>query len=136
MGWVVDTCLIIDVLEDDPAFGTVSARLIDAKACEGLVVCAVTYIELAPAFLGDRRRQDEFLRQVGIDENCDWTRADIVAAYDAWQDYVTRKRQGKAVKRPIADLMIGAFACRHYGLLTRNPDDFTEVFPDLNVVRP
>jgi len=32
MAWVVDTCLIIDVLDDDPEFGAASARLIDAKA--------------------------------------------------------------------------------------------------------
>lgn len=31
MAWVVDTCLLVDVAEADPAFGVASAALLDAK---------------------------------------------------------------------------------------------------------
>ena len=51
--WVVDTCVIIDVLSGDSAFSTKSADAIDAKRAEGLVIAPVTYVELAPSFLGD-----------------------------------------------------------------------------------
>ena len=50
MTWVVDTCVVLDVLEGDPEFGLASARLIDKLAGEGLSLCPVSYIELAPAF--------------------------------------------------------------------------------------
>jgi hypothetical protein len=53
MAWVVDTCMLIDVLEDDPRFGRSSALTLDSYAAEGLVVCPITYAELSPAFLGD-----------------------------------------------------------------------------------
>ena len=65
MSWVVDTCLIIDVLEADPDFGEASAELLDSMMVKGLVICPVSYVELAPAFLGDRKRQDEFLSAIG-----------------------------------------------------------------------
>jgi len=49
----VDTCVVIDVLEGDPKFGLSSTRLMDKLVGEGLAVCPVSFIELAPAFLGD-----------------------------------------------------------------------------------
>ncbi len=36
MPWVVDTCLVIDVLDDDPDYGRASALLLDSKASDGL----------------------------------------------------------------------------------------------------
>jgi hypothetical protein len=36
MAWVVDTCLLIDVVEADPTFGTRSAKLLDSKRPDGL----------------------------------------------------------------------------------------------------
>ena len=136
MAWVIDTCLILDVLEDDAEFGAVSAELIDSKAEDGLVVAPVTYIELAPAFLGDRRSQDDFLQQMGVDLQNDWLFQDTMNAHGAWQRYMTAKRAGQATKRPIADILIGAFACRQDGLMTRNPRDFKAIFPTLDVLEP
>ena len=40
MAWVVDTCLLIDVLEDDPAFGVSSADLLEERAEDGLLRCS------------------------------------------------------------------------------------------------
>ncbi len=48
---VVDTCLVIDVLDDDPESGRAADEALDARAADGLVLCPVSYVELAPAFL-------------------------------------------------------------------------------------
>ncbi len=37
MPWVVDTCLLIDIADADPAFAAVSAALLDDKRTDGLV---------------------------------------------------------------------------------------------------
>ena len=134
MNWVVDTCLIIDVLDNDPSFGAGSARLIDEYAKEGLSICPISYIELAPAFLGDRRRQDEFLSAIGIIHDKMLDGHFIESAYSAWDRQVSLKRSKKVLRRPIADILIGAFALRRKGILTRNPSDFTRVFPNLKVI--
>lgn len=63
--WVVDTCVIIDVLSGDGVFSAKSADAIDMKRPEGLVVAPITYVELAPSFLGDVARQDMVLSSLG-----------------------------------------------------------------------
>jgi hypothetical protein len=136
MAWVVDTCLVIDVLDDDPAFGLASAKLLDARAADGLVLCPVSYVELAPAFLGDDSRQRAFLAQVGIDVSEPWEWPDTQAAHKAWSRYVDLRRARRAARRPIADVLIGAFAANRTGLLTRNPADFTATFPALSILTP
>ena len=48
-----------------------------------------------------------------------------------WHNFTTRRRAGLALKRPIADGLIAAFAARFQGLITRNVDDFRKVAPNL-----
>ena len=136
MAWVVDTCLLIDVAEADPAFGAASAALIDSKRPDGLAVCPVTYAELAPVFNGDQNAQNEFLLKLGAAWPEAWAHIDTLAAHAAWHRYVSAKRAGKVPKRPIADVLIGAFASRFDGILTRNPTDFRSIFPTMNIVAP
>jgi predicted nucleic acid-binding protein len=136
MAWVVDTCVLIDVLEDDPEFGIISAEALDAHSEDGLVVCPITYAELAPAFQGDRTLQDEFLSGVGVDFRQEWSWEDTIRAHEGWNDFIQRKRAGQLPKRPLADILIGAFATRFQGLLTRNPADFEPVFRDLTLRLP
>jgi len=136
MSWVVDTCVVIDLLDDDPRFGAASALRLSALAAEGLVVCPITYVELAPAFDGSTDLQQHFLSSVGIDWTEPWTDRDTRTAHQAWQRHVRRRRRGQTRKRPLADILIGAFATRFVGVITRNPDDFTGVFPDLAVSDP
>jgi predicted nucleic acid-binding protein len=134
MAWVVDTCMLLDVLDDDPGFGETSALCIDRYRADGLTICPVSLIEMAPAFLGDWRRAEEFLGQLGVDYRAEWSAADTRTAFAAWNRYVESKRAGKVERRPVADIQIGAFAMRYQGLLTRNGADFGRWFPGLKVV--
>jgi predicted nucleic acid-binding protein len=136
MPWVVDTCLLIDVLEDDPQFGADSAALLERLMNDGLEVCPVTYAELAPAFGGDRALQDEFLRGIGIALPADWSWGDTLAAHEAWARFVRLKRKGTVPRRPLADILIGAYAAGREGLVTRNPGDFVPIFPKLALREP
>lgn len=131
MPWVVDTSVLLDVLEDDPDFGLASAQTLDALAPEGLTLCPVSYAELAPSFEGRSGLQDEFLAAIGVDPRPEWTWEDTLRSHSAWNLFIQRKRAGLLSKRPIADILIGAFAVRHQGLITRNPKDFASAFPEL-----
>lgn len=139
MAWVVDTCVLIDVLEGDPEFGVPSAKCLARLLSAGLVACPVTTIEMAPAFSGDQGGQIEFFARCGVSDVQDLTTADVRRAFAPWCDYVTAKRRNKSAripKRPIADIMIGAFACRFDGLITRNGSHFHPWFPELALVDP
>lgn len=136
MAWVVDTCVLLDIGLDDPLFASDSENLLNSKIAEGLLVCPVTFVELAPAFSGNIEAFDEFLFQLGVDHQEDWTFTDTKASCQAWTRHVQKRRKNPTVKRPIADVLIGAFAMRHQGLLTRNTDDFRKLFPTLPLIAP
>jgi len=84
-------------------------------------------VEMAPAFAGNANLQKQFLRQVGVEWPTLWTIVDTQAAHRLWNDHVARKRAGHARKRPVADVLIEAFAQRFQGLITRNSRHFTTV---------
>ena len=127
MAWVVDTSVLLDVHSADPDFSRSSAACLAQHLSEGLLICPVTYVEMAPAFAGNADLQKQFLRQVGVEWPALWTIADTQAAHLLWNDYVARKRAGHVRKRPIADVLIEAFAQRFQGLITRNPKHFMTV---------
>ena len=134
--WVVDTCVIIDIISGDGEYSGISADAIDTKRDDGLVVAPITYVELAPSFNGDSNRQNAILSALGIDINFDGDKDAVLAAHKAWYGHVMRKRAGAENKRPIADIMIGAFAMRKGGLITRNEDDFRSLYPNLTIFNP
>ena len=136
MSMVVDTCVILDILQGDPIFGEASARTVEQYAEDGLIVSPLTYVELAPAFLGDEARERDFLFEIGIDLPPSFSEEDLSLAHAAWNDHIQRKRSGKVARRPVADVMIGALAQANDGLITRNADDFRALFPSLNIVTP
>ena len=136
MSWVVDTCIVIDVLENDPSYGLSSATLLQEKLVEGLSISPVTFVELAPAFGGDLQEQERFLELAGIEFRSPWTMADTQAAHQAWHIHIAARRSGAITKRPVADLLIGAFASNRRGLITRNPKDFQRNFPNLEIITP
>ena len=136
MSCIVDTCILIDILENDPEFGRASALCLRDYASGGLVICPVSMIELSPAFGGDLIRQKEFLSLCGVSYDQDFDAADVMRAHQAWNHYIQKKRLQKIPKRPVADLMIGAFATRFDGLITRNQKDFKPWFPELKLIAP
>ena len=109
----------------------------DEKVEEGeLTVAPITYVELSPAFNGDRAMQDLFLRNVGVNIDLGGNAAAVFAAHKAWYEHILRKRSGAEKKRPIADVMIGAYALRQGGLITRNEADFKTLYPNLTIFNP
>ena len=134
--WVVDTCVILDVLRGDKDFAGMSADALDSKRNEGLTVAPVTYVELSPSFCGNVVEQDRFLEELGVAIEFHGDRKVVLQAHKAWHEHILRKRAGMVGKRPIADVLIGAYAMQKGGLITRNEDDFRALYPDLTIFNP
>ena len=136
MAWVVDSCILVDIAIADPAFATSAATLLNSLRNDGLVICPVSVVEIAPLFDGSLAAIGDLATGVGADMETEWTWSDTEAASKAWARYVAMKRLGQTPKRPLADILIGAFALRAGGLLTRNPKHFTPIFPTLPIAMP
>lgn len=136
MSWVVDTCVLLDIALADPAFSMPSARMLDLLRPDGLTACPVTLVEIAPVLGGKAAHVRQFCDGLGIPFEEGWNLDDTQAAIRAWHAYVSAKRAGLATKRPIADILIGAFASRRRGLVTRNPADFAPWFETLTLLNP
>ena len=136
MTWVIDTCILIDILKADPVFSKASSQAIQSKMDDVLVVAPITYVELAPAFKGDVVAQDNFLDALWIGHDFQGDTNAVLAAHKAWYEHVLRKRSGLTAKRPIADVMIGAYAFSKGGLITRNEADFRPLYPSLTIFNP
>jgi predicted nucleic acid-binding protein len=133
---VVDTCILVDIAEDDPTHGLASAQCLADHVGVGLVLSPVSYVELAPVFDGSVQLLDEFLAGVGVDASEAFTHTDRVVAFRAWARHVTAKRAGKASRRPVADALIGALALRHDGIITRNAQDFRSFYAQIRIIDP
>lgn len=133
---VVDTCVIVDISDRDPVFGERSARTLEQYADGGLLIAPVSFVELAPAFLGDVNRENQFLFELGIELPNGFDTSDLPLAHAAWYRHIQKTRASKSPRRPIADVLIGALAMANDGLITRNAKDFKVLFPNLNIIVP
>lgn len=96
MMWVVDTCVVLDVFENDPQFGQPSATLLQKLLPQSLAISPVTMVGLSAAFAGDLAEQKRFLDLAGISYAESWTANDTERAHAAWATYVKVKRAGQA----------------------------------------
>ncbi len=136
MSWVVDTCVLIDILRGDERFAVSSASALQSKVRETLTIAPLTYVELSPEFNGDAVAQNEFLDGIWVQRDFDGNFDAVLEAHRAWNEHVLRKRSGLDRKRPIADVLIGAYALTKGGLITRNETDFRALYPTLRILNP
>ena len=136
MAWVVDTCMLIDVLDDDPRFGRSSALTLDSYAGDGLVACPLTYAELRrPSRATLRSRTSSCTAWASTSGRTGRGRTPAAPMRPGTASSIGEEAD-RLPRRPLADILIGAFACRFQGLITRNAGDFEPIFPDLNLGRP
>ena len=136
MIWVVDTCVLIDVFRGDKTFSEVSSMALQSKLDDVLTVAPITYVELSPEFNGDVAAQDAFLDAMWIQRDFRGSKEAVLLAHKAWHEHIMRKRAGSAPKRPIADVLIGAYAMQKGGLITRNEAEFRTLYPTLTIFNP
>lgn len=136
MAWVVDTPVVVDLVTGDPVFEPVSTACLQAHLGDGLVISPVTFVELGPSFSGDPDAAATFLTASRIGSTESWSHTDTLLAHRLWHEFQKRRRESQVAKRPVADVLIAAFAERFQGIITRSATDFRNIAPSLVVVEP
>ena len=128
-----DSCVLIDLIEQDTHWGDWSQAALDEWGRRGSVLInPVIYAELSPEF-SDPSTLDHVLESVGI-EYREIPREALFLAARAHQSY---RRRGGVRTGVLADFFVGAHA-RVLGVpvLTRDQKRFRSYFPGLALVTP
>ena len=130
----VDTNILVDILEPDPAYGPPSRDALKRCLREGSVVaCEVVWAEVATAYGNLPDELKEALNHIGIAYSA-MTLDSALEAARCW--YAYRKRSGGR-ERIAADFLIGGHALVQCDrLLTRDHGFFRRYFASLHVESP
>ena len=130
---LVDSCVLIDVLANDPDWAEWSLEKLDLLGQQApLVINPIILAEISPRF--DRAADlDAALQLLPIKrEALPWD-----AAYLAGQAFKIYRNANGTKRSPMPDFYIGAHALvGNMRLLTRDAVRFNTYFPKLNIVSP
>lgn len=133
MSFLVDTCVLLDVLTEDPVwFERSSQALMKAADAGPIVTNAVIYAEVSPHF-ATKEEIDIWLNE----EFFDLQPLSREAAFLASRCFTTYKKRGGMKTSCLPDFFIGAHAATAgLPLVTRDVGRFREYFPTLRIVVP
>jgi predicted nucleic acid-binding protein len=130
---LVDTNVLLDVLEDDPAWADWSVRQLRAQAqVHELFINPVIYSELSLAF-DSVKAMDDAVEDMGLTFQ-EFPRPALFLAGRAFVEY---RRKGGTKANVLADFFIGAHAAvLGCGILTRDGRRYRSYFPRVVLVVP
>jgi predicted nucleic acid-binding protein len=130
---LVDSCALLDVLTDDPTWGSWSSEAIAAADSAGeLVINPLVYAEVSAGY--------EKVEEVDAAVPIDIFRREPLpyeAGFLAAKAFVGYRRRGGAKTSPLPDFYIGAHAAvMRYRVLTRDAARFRTYFPSVELLAP
>jgi predicted nucleic acid-binding protein len=130
---LVDTNVLVDVLQDDPAWADGSIRQLRAQAAvHELAINPVIYAELSLSFASV-----EALERVLVTMQLNLQEVPRAALFLAGKAYAQYRRRGGSKAQMLPDFFIGAHAAvQRWPLLTRDAARFRSYFPTLEVLTP
>lgn len=130
---LVDTNVLLDVLEDDPQWAQWSQGQLEAAALRGrLAINAVIYSELSVAF-ARIEELESVIAEAGLSVEF-IPREALFLAGKIFLDY--RRRQGSKPSC-LPDFYIGAHAAvSQYAILTRDVSRYRSYFPTVRLITP
>jgi predicted nucleic acid-binding protein len=132
-GTIVDSNVLIDVLEPSSAWGEWSTAMItQARLAGRLVYNVVIAAEVAHEFVSEDRFHNVF-----PDRLWDFEDIPVVAAIVAGWAHREYRSRGGLRERTLPDFLIGAHAsvCGHR-LITRDPRPYRTYFPAVEIIAP
>ena len=132
-GILIDSCVLLDLFTDDPAWADLSEKMIDKYSqTNSLYINSIVYTEVSIGF----KRIEEFeaaIKEVGI-KVLEIPREALFLAGKVFLEY----RKNKGTKNTtLPDFFIGAHATiSDFHLVTRDETRFRTYFPKLKLITP
>jgi predicted nucleic acid-binding protein len=133
MDAMVDSCILLDVFSEDPAWFEWSSSALAAQAEQGrLVLNPIIYAEVSVRF-----QTIEELESLLTPDVFDYRPIPREAAFLAGKCFLRYRRRGGDKATILPDFLIGAQAAvEHLPLITRDPRRFREYYPTVRLVSP
>ena len=130
---LVDTNVLVDVLQDDPQWAAWSIQQLRAQASiHQLTINPVIYAEISLSF-STLEALDSVVAMLGL-EMREIPRPALFLAAKAYAQY---RKRGGSKQQVLSDFFIGAHAAvQGWSLLTRDASRFRTYFPTLEVLAP
>jgi predicted nucleic acid-binding protein len=130
---LVDTNVLLDVLENDPAWVDWSLQQLRAQSqVHDLAINPVIYAELSLAF-DSVKALDSAIEGMGLVMQ----ELPRPALFLAGRAFVKYRREGGGKSNVLADFFIGAHAAvQNWGILTRDARRYRNYFPTVGLVTP
>jgi predicted nucleic acid-binding protein len=130
---LVDSCVLLDILTDDPKWGDWStSALADARDDGHLAINPIIYAEVSTGF-DTIEELDTVLPESEIKREPLPYQAGFIAA----KAFLTYRKRGGERHSPLPDFYIGAHAAvLGYWLLTRDTARYRTYFPSLRLICP
>jgi len=132
-GYLIDSNVLLDVLEDDPRwYEWSSSALTDAANRGVLVINPVIYAEVSVGFDNIEEFESLLPSEVFIRSPIPWE-----AAFMAGKCFIEYRRAGGSRRSPLPDFFIGAHAAvEELTLVTRDVARYRSYFPKLSLIAP
>lgn len=133
MAALVDSCVLLDVFTEDPAWFVWSSEVLARQGDVGaLVINPVIHAEVSARFA-----RIEDLEAALPADAFEYRSIPREAAFLAGKCFVRYRRRGGGKSIPLPDFFIGAHAAvERLPILTRDPRRFREYFPTVELVSP
>ena len=130
---LVDSNVLLDVVTDDPTWGSWSSATLARTADEAiLVINALVYAEVSIGFAAIEALEDALPADLYRREDLPYD-----AAFLAGKAFLTYRQRGGTKRSPLPDFYIGAHAAvARYQLLTRDATRYRTYFPKLELIAP
>jgi len=130
---LVDSNVLLDVVTDDPIWGSWSGATLARTADEAvLVINALVYAEVSIGFAAIEVLEDALPADLFRREDLPYE-----AAFLAGKAFLTYRQRGGTKRSPLPDFYIGAHAAvSGYRLLTRDATRYRTYFPKLALIAP
>jgi len=130
---MVDSCVLLDILTEDPEWFAWSAKALSEAVDEGLLaINPIIYAEISISF--DRIEDLEAALPANY---LLWKPLPPEAAFLAGKCFLKYRRRGGQRTAPLPDFFIGAHAAvEQMPLITRDAARFGTYFPKLSLIQP